>query len=85
MEPTVGNVMQYRAKNKKICEILYNSTNKFHVTIHEAEDPNDGYLLCIKGAPERILERSGSIYLNGKDVSHKLRERRLRAMKIWVK
>jgi sodium/potassium-transporting ATPase subunit alpha len=69
MELTVGNVMGIRAKNKKVCEVPFNSTNKFHVTIHETEDPKDpSYLLCMKGAPERILERSGFIFLNGKDI-----------------
>ncbi|KAI1305853.1 Sodium/potassium-transporting ATPase subunit alpha [Halotydeus destructor] len=68
MELTVGNVTGYRAKSKKVCEIPFNSTNKFHVTIHETDDPNDSsYLLCMKGAPERILERSGSIYINGQE------------------
>ncbi|RWS08421.1 sodium/potassium-transporting ATPase subunit alpha-like protein [Dinothrombium tinctorium] len=68
MEFTVGNVMDYRRKNRKVCEIPFNSTNKFHVTIHETDDPNDpSYLLCMKGAPERILERSSTIYINGEE------------------
>lgn len=68
MELTVGSVMDYRKKNRKVCEIPFNSTNKFHVTIHETEDPNDpSYLLCMKGAPERILERSSTIYVNGEE------------------
>jgi sodium/potassium-transporting ATPase subunit alpha len=68
MELTVGNVMDYRKKNRKVCEIPFNSTNKFHVTIHETDDPNDpSYLLCMKGAPERILERSSTIYINGEE------------------
>ena len=33
MELTVGNVAAYRNKNKKICEIPFNSTNKFHVSL----------------------------------------------------
>lgn len=32
MELTVGNVMTTRGKNKKVCEIPFNSTNKFHVS-----------------------------------------------------
>merc|ERR1712227_645284 len=51
-----GNVMDYRARNKKVCEIPFNSTNKFQVSIHEQEDKSDSrYLLVMKGAPERIL------------------------------
>ena len=58
MEIAIGNVEAYRRKNAKICEIPFNSSNKYHVTIHESEEnPNSTYLLCMKGAPERILER----------------------------
>merc|ERR1712073_273573 len=53
-ELSLGDVMGYRAKNKKVCEIPFNSTNKFQVSIHETEDKNDNrYLLVMKGAPER--------------------------------
>ena len=68
MEIAIGNVTQYRKRNNKVCEIPFNSTNKYHVTIHETEDPNDpSYLLCMKGAPERILDRSGTIFINGEE------------------
>ena len=30
-ELTVGNVMDYRARFKKVCEVPFNSTNKFQV------------------------------------------------------
>merc|ERR1711881_527726 len=33
-----GNVIKYRADNKEIAEIPFNSTNKFQVSIHETED-----------------------------------------------
>merc|ERR1711981_284902 len=65
-ELSKGNVMEYRARNKKICEIPFNSTNKFQVSIHEQEDKSDTrYLLVMKGAPERILERCSSIIIDG--------------------
>merc|ERR1712076_44295 len=55
-ELSKGNVMGYRAANKKVCEIPFNSANKFQVSIHESSDPNDkGYIMMMKGAPERIL------------------------------
>ena len=56
-ELSKGNVMDYRAKNKKVCEIPFNSTNKFQVSIHEAQDLNGENLLVMKGAPERIVDR----------------------------
>merc|ERR1712226_787432 len=65
-ELTKGNVMDYRARNKKVCEIPFNSQNKFQVSIHETEDPNERrYLMVMKGAPERILERCATIVIDG--------------------
>merc|ERR1719249_276724 len=65
-ELTTGNVMTYRKNNKKVCEIPFNSTNKFQVSIHETDDPNDKrYLLVMKGAPERILDRCSTIIIDG--------------------
>jgi len=65
-ELTKGNVMDYRARNKKVCEIPFNSQNKFQVSIHETEDPNEKrYLMVMKGAPERILERCSTIVIDG--------------------
>ncbi|CAB4063111.1 ATP1A [Lepeophtheirus salmonis] len=69
-ELTKGNVMQYRARNKKICEIPFNSTNKYQVSIHETEDDTDGRtVLVMKGAPEQMpldeewKERFNNAYL----------------------
>ncbi|XP_054713262.1 sodium/potassium-transporting ATPase subunit alpha-like [Uloborus diversus] len=68
MELAVGNVNGYRNKNPKVCEIPFNSTNKYHVTIHDIEENNEHvYLLCMKGAPERILDRCATIYINGEE------------------
>ncbi|GFQ73258.1 hypothetical protein TNCT_738201, partial [Trichonephila clavata] len=68
MELAVGNVAAYRSKNPKVCEIPFNSTNKYHVTIHEIEENNERcYLLAMKGAPERILDRCSTIYIQGEE------------------
>merc|ERR1712209_387108 len=65
-ELTNGNVMDYRAKNKKLVEIPFNSTNKFQVSIHETPDPDEKRaLLVMKGAPERILQRCSTIVIDG--------------------
>ena len=67
-ELTMGNVMNYRTKNKKVCEIPFNSTNKYQVSIHDTEDKNDKrYLLVMKGAPERILDRCSTIVIDGEE------------------
>merc|ERR1711981_115069 len=67
-ELTNGNVMEYRAKNKKLVEIPFNSTNKFQVSIHETSDPSDKRaLLVMKGAPERIPQRCSTIVIDGQE------------------
>ena len=65
-ELSTGGVMSYRNMFKKICEIPFNSTNKYQVSIHEQED-SENYLLVMKGAPERILDRCSTILVNGKE------------------
>merc|ERR1712223_510986 len=67
-ELSMGNVMAYRQKNKKVCEVPFNSTNKYQVSIHETDDKNDKrHLLVMKGAPERILARCSTIVINGEE------------------
>ncbi|XP_023265986.1 potassium-transporting ATPase alpha chain 1-like, partial [Seriola lalandi dorsalis] len=68
-ELTVGNIMDYRNRFKKVVEVPFNSTNKFQLSIHELEDPLDlRYLLVMKGAPERILERCSTILIKGQEL-----------------
>ncbi|PVD35794.1 hypothetical protein C0Q70_02758 [Pomacea canaliculata] len=70
VELSIGNVTEFRRRNKKICEIPFNSTSKYQVSIHETEDPNDPrYLLVMKGAPERIMDRCTTVLLHGKEQS----------------
>jgi sodium/potassium-transporting ATPase subunit alpha len=65
VELSMGDAMAYRAKNKKITEIPFNSTNKYQVSIHENPEKT-AYILVMKGAPERILERCSTILIDGK-------------------
>ncbi|XP_029207817.2 sodium/potassium-transporting ATPase subunit alpha-3-like [Acropora muricata] len=68
IELQVGSVEEMRKKNKKVAEIPFNSTNKYQVSVHEQENPNDPrHLLVMKGAPERILERCATILINGRE------------------
>ena len=64
----IGNVVKFREQNRKVVEVPFNSTNKYQVSIHETSDGDDRYLLVMKGAPERILERCSSIYIDGTDI-----------------
>ncbi|CAD5227305.1 unnamed protein product [Bursaphelenchus xylophilus] len=66
-ELQLGKITQYRQKNPKIAEIPFNSTNKFQVSVHETDDGHPGYLLVMKGAPERILDRCSTILLKGEE------------------
>ncbi|XP_036600930.1 potassium-transporting ATPase alpha chain 2 [Trichosurus vulpecula] len=67
-EVTMGDVMERRKRNRKLAEIPFNSTNKFQLSIHETDDPNDKrFLLVMKGAPERILEKCSTIMINGQE------------------
>lgn len=68
VELSIGNVTNFRARNKKICEIPFNSSNKYQVSVHETEDPNDPRcILVMKGAPERILDRCSSFLKDGNE------------------
>lgn len=68
MELAIHDIVGYRKRNKKACEVPFNSTNKYQVSIHETEDANDPrYLLVMKGAPERILDRCSTIHIGGKE------------------
>ncbi|KAL2770047.1 potassium-transporting ATPase alpha chain 2 isoform 1 [Daubentonia madagascariensis] len=67
-EVILGDVMEIRKRNRKVAEIPFNSTNKFQLSIHETEDPNDKrFLMVMKGAPERILEKCSTIMINGQE------------------
>ncbi|KAJ8031372.1 Sodium/potassium-transporting ATPase subunit alpha-3 [Holothuria leucospilota] len=66
VELSMYSVTDYRKAHPKVAEIPFNSTNKYQVSVHEAEG-DDRYLLVMKGAPERILDRCSTIMMNGKE------------------
>jgi len=47
-EIVVGKVEEYREKNKRVCEIPFNSANKYQVSIHETDDGDERHLLVVK-------------------------------------
>ena len=59
----------YRKERKKVCEIPFNSSNKYQVSIHECgnDEDIDCHLLVMKGAPERVLQRCKTIMINGEE------------------
>merc|ERR1712226_477439 len=62
---TKGQTLAQREKWVKVHEIPFNSTNKFQLSIHKVDGK---HLLVMKGAPERILDRSSYIMQNGSPV-----------------
>ena len=66
-EMMMGKVETIRGKNPKVVEIPFNSTNKWQLSVHEVED-DSRYLMVMKGAPERILDRCSTIMINGENV-----------------
>ncbi|KAK6311125.1 hypothetical protein J4Q44_G00191800 [Coregonus suidteri] len=68
IELSCGCVRSMRERNTKVGEIPFNSTNKYQLSIHEQEDNENGHLLVMKGAPERILDRCSTILIHGQEV-----------------
>ena len=67
MDIITGCVDSYRKKYPKVFEVPFNSTNKYALTINESHEDN-GHWICMKGAPERILEKCSTIITKGKEV-----------------
>lgn len=51
-----GHVGDLRATFPEVACVPFNSANKFMITIHRVPDSTD-YRICLKGAPERVMER----------------------------
>ncbi|KAJ8957347.1 hypothetical protein NQ318_004826 [Aromia moschata] len=67
MEKMEGNVEERRREYPKVCEIPFNSVNKYQVSIHHLKQENR-FLLVMKGAPERVLDLCSTILRDGEDV-----------------
>jgi sodium/potassium-transporting ATPase subunit alpha len=46
-EMVVGKVEEYRARNRRVCDIPFNSANKYQVSIHETDDGDERHLLVV--------------------------------------
>ncbi|XP_065482913.1 sodium/potassium-transporting ATPase subunit alpha-1 [Caloenas nicobarica] len=68
IELCCGSVKEMRERYPKVVEIPFNSTNKYQLSIHKNANPSESrYLLVMKGAPERILDRCSTILIHGKE------------------
>lgn len=65
-----GNLTQFDKANDrfpKVCEIPFNSTNKWNLSIHRKPHSQGSYVIYLKGAPERVLSLS-TTFFDGKSV-----------------
>ncbi len=66
-----GGVQAVRRRHPMVAEVPFNSATKVHLTVHRVissgstegdQQPKDHhFLLCLKGAPERILDRCSTV------------------------
>lgn len=57
----ITSVLSMRERNSQVTTIPFNSANKFMVTVNELEEEPGRLRLCMKGAPERVMDRCTSI------------------------
>jgi sodium/potassium-transporting ATPase subunit alpha len=61
------DIMEFRSMNKKVCEIPFNSANKYQVSVHLVEG-SDNHVVVMKGAPERVINRCSHVMVDGHPV-----------------
>eukprot|EP00005_Dracoamoeba_jomungandri_P007697 CAMPEP_0174274970 /NCGR_PEP_ID=MMETSP0439-20130205/59574_1 /TAXON_ID=0 /ORGANISM="Stereomyxa ramosa, Strain Chinc5" /LENGTH=958 /DNA_ID=CAMNT_0015367039 /DNA_START=37 /DNA_END=2910 /DNA_ORIENTATION=+ len=65
----IRDIYEARERSPLVAQIPFNSSNKFHVIVRETEDPDDDrYIVLMKGAPERIIERCSHILIQGEEL-----------------
>lgn len=64
-----GSIVPVRRTHLKITEIPFNSTEKYQVSVHEFNSDFAFFILEMKGAPERILDRCNKILINGETLA----------------
>jgi magnesium-transporting ATPase (P-type) len=53
----IEDVMEYRSRNTQVMTIPFNSSNKFMITCNKIADSPGQLRICMKGAPERVMDR----------------------------
>jgi sodium/potassium-transporting ATPase subunit alpha len=71
-EIVYGNCQDYREVNTKVCEVPFNSINKYQLSIHVKAAPIShgtagSLFMVMKGAPEQIIERCSVMYAKGSE------------------
>lgn len=57
----IQSVSQMRSRNGQVATVPFNSANKFMITINKVADKGNDLRLCMKGAPERVMDRCDTI------------------------
>ncbi|OXA57033.1 Sodium/potassium-transporting ATPase subunit alpha [Folsomia candida] len=68
MELQFGSVEEYRKNFPKIFEIPFNSISKYQISVHKSCGKEQGFMLVMKGAPERIVDLCSSVLIG--EVEH---------------
>lgn len=58
---SISSVSDARLENQRVFTIPFNSANKFMLTINRVQNKQGTLRICMKGAPERIIQRCSSI------------------------
>lgn len=64
-----GSIVPIRRTHLKVTEIPFNSTEKYQVSVHAFNSDFAFFILEMKGAPERILDRCDKILINGETLA----------------
>ena len=68
VEAVEGNTGVFRQMHRNVLHIPFNPMTRIQVSIHECSDyKTHGYLACMVGAPELILQRCGSALVAGQE------------------
>lgn len=67
-ETIFAGIGAFRQKHIKLTEIPFNSTEKYQVSVHEFNSSDGYFIVEMKGAPERILDRCSTIIIQGLSV-----------------
>ena len=68
IEAIEGDAQLFRQMHRKVTQIPFNPQARIQVSVHECQDfKPTGYLACMIGAPEVVLQRCQVALLNGQD------------------
>lgn len=54
-------VIPFRAANAQVMTVPFNSLNKYMITVNKIAEKPDSLRLCMKGAPERVVDRCSTM------------------------